>query len=120
MRGDVRLATLSPIRTRIPHREDVGASFLVAGPHWQQVADLIRDAEPELVAEWGRDQDAKAASAAAKAERRRAARRWRIDRLGSTSARNSSAPALTRVDGSGLSGKSPTNVPWCWSVPSAS
>ena len=81
MRGDVRLATINPTRTRIPHRKDLCANFLVAGPHWQQVADVIRDAEPELVAEWERDKEAKAVAAAAKAERRGAARRRRIDRL---------------------------------------
>jgi hypothetical protein len=81
MRGDVRLATISPTRTRIPHREDICANFLIAGPHWQQVADAIRDAEPELVAEWERRQEAAAAEAAAAAERRRAATPRRIDHL---------------------------------------
>ena len=85
MRGDVRLAIIHPTHAQIPHREVIHANFLMPGPHWQQVADVLHGAEAELVAEWKHEQEAKAAAeaaaAAAGAERRRAAARRRIDQL---------------------------------------
>lgn len=77
MRGEVRLATITPTRARIPHRRDIEANFLIAGPHWQQVKDAIENVEPELIAEWERDQKVKEAEA----ERRLLATRRRINRL---------------------------------------
>lgn len=67
MRDDVRLATIYPTRAHIPHREVVHANFLMAGAHWQQVADLIGAAEADLVAAWKREQEAKEAAEAAAA-----------------------------------------------------
>jgi len=85
MRGDVRLAMIYATHAQIPRREVIHANFLMPGPHWQQVADVLHDAEPELVAEWKHEQEAKvateAAAATAEAERRRAAARRRIDHL---------------------------------------
>lgn len=82
MRGDVRLAVIQATRAQIPHHEVIYANFLLAGPHWQQVADILCAAEPELVAEWKREQDSKVAAeeaaAAPAAERRRVAARRRI------------------------------------------
>lgn len=85
MRDDVRLAVIHPTRAQVLHREVIYANFLTAGPHWEQVADVLHDAEPELVAEWKHEQQAKTAAtaiaAADKTERRRLAARRRIDRL---------------------------------------
>ena len=85
MCDDVRLAIIHPTRAQIVHREDIFANFLVPGPHWQQVADVLHGAEPELVAEWKREQEARAAAeaaaAATEAERRRAAPQRRMDHL---------------------------------------
>ena len=85
VRDDVRLAIIHPTRAQIPHHEVVRANFLIPGPHWQQVADVIHGAEPELRAERKGEQEAKApaeaAAAAAETGRRRAAARRRIDRL---------------------------------------
>lgn len=57
MRGDVQLATLHATCARI-HHETIYANFLTPGIHWQQVADTLRSAEPELVAAWQREQQA--------------------------------------------------------------
>jgi hypothetical protein len=85
MRGDVRLAIIHATSAQIPHRDVIYGNFLKPGPHWQQVADVVHGAEAELVAEWKRGREARAASAAAEAaaeaERRRAAARRRIDHL---------------------------------------
>jgi hypothetical protein len=85
MRGDVRLATIYASHAEIPHRGVVHANFLMAGPHWQQVADVLHGAEPELVAEWKHQQEAKAAAEAAaevaEAGLSRSAARRRIDHL---------------------------------------
>ncbi len=84
MRGDVRLAVIHPAHAFIPHRPFICANFLAPGPHWQQVANVLHDAEADLVAERKREQEAKAAAeaaAAADAERRRAAAQRRIDQL---------------------------------------
>lgn len=82
MRGDVRLAVIHATRAHILQHEVIYANFLLSGPHWQQVADILDAAEPELMAEWKREQEAKVAAeeaeAAAAAERRRAAARRRI------------------------------------------
>jgi hypothetical protein len=79
MRGEVRLAIIHPSRAQVPHQQVIYANFLVPGPHWRQVADILHGAEPELVAEWKREQEAKLAgnkvSAAATAERTPAVRR---------------------------------------------
>ena len=85
MRGDVRLATIYATHAQIPDREVIHANFLMPGPHWQQVADLLHGAEAELLAEWKHEQEAKAAAetaaAAAEARLKRAAVRRRIDHL---------------------------------------
>jgi hypothetical protein len=96
MRGSAQLATIHATCAKIPRRDVIRANFLTPGPHWQLVADVVHSAEPELVAEWRRKQDAKAAAtaaalaaetertraaAAAAAERNRAAARRRIDHL---------------------------------------
>lgn len=84
-RGDVRLATIYATHAQIPHREVVYANFLMPGPHWQQVADVIHSAEAERVAEWEDEQEVKAATkaaaAAAGAGLKCAAARRRIDHL---------------------------------------
>lgn len=85
MRDDMQLAVIHATGAQIPHREVIRANFLMPGPHWQQVADVVRDAEADLVAEWEHEQEAKAAAeivpAAAGAERRPAVARRRIDHL---------------------------------------
>jgi hypothetical protein len=85
MRDDVRLATIHASRAEIPHREAIHANFLVPGPHWRLLAEIVNQTESQLTAEWEREKDARtaaeAAAAAAQAERRRAANRRRIDHL---------------------------------------
>jgi hypothetical protein len=71
MHGDVRVGAIHPTHAKIQRREVIYANFLMPGPHWQQVADVLHDAEPELVARWKHEQEAKAAAAAAKAKRKR-------------------------------------------------
>lgn len=84
MRDNVQVAIIHPSHAQIGHREAIYANFLRSGPHWQHVADVLRAAEPELVATWKREQEAKrgalAAMATAEAERESAATR-RIDTL---------------------------------------
>ncbi|MGD0619869.1 MAG: hypothetical protein ABSB67_19650 [Bryobacteraceae bacterium] len=109
MRGDVRLAIIHATHAQIPHRNVIHGNFLMPGPHWQQVADVLHDAEPELLAEWKHEQEAKAAAKAATAANaklkvaatavsatevtpRRAAARRRIDRLP-----NGLSPELTHA-----------------------
>ena len=81
MRGDVRLAIIHATRAQIPHREVIYANFLLAGLHWQQVADTLHDAEPELVAEWRQEQEGEVVAAVPEAERRQTAARRCIDQL---------------------------------------
>jgi hypothetical protein len=96
MRYGVRLVLLRPTSAQIPRRDVIYANFLTSGSHWDQVADVLRGAEPELVAEWKHKQEAKVtaetaeaaakvaaetAEAAAKAEQRLAAVRWRLEHL---------------------------------------
>lgn len=85
MRGDVRLAVIHASRVQIRHREVIHANFLIPGPHWQQVAEVLHGAEPELMTEWEHEQKARAAAkasvAAARAEQRRGTTRRRIDCL---------------------------------------
>lgn len=85
MRDDVQLAIIHATRAQIPHRGVIYANFLMPGPHWQKVADVLHSAEAELMAEWKREQEAKgaaeAAAAVAEAERRRTAMQRRIDQL---------------------------------------
>ena len=85
MHGDVRLAIIHATRAQIPHHEVIYANFLMPGPHWQKVADVLHAAEAELMAESKREQEAKAAgeaaAAMAEAERRRTAMQRRIDQL---------------------------------------
>ena len=96
MRGSARLATIHATCAKIPHRDVIRANFLTPGPHWQLAADVLRGAEPELIAEWRQKQQAREAAAAAAeaaeterrqaaaaiaAERKRAAARRRIDHL---------------------------------------
>jgi hypothetical protein len=85
LRDDVRLGVIHANRVRITGRDPMYANFLMPGSHWQQVANALRAAEPELVAEWRHQQDAEAAAAvaaaAAKTARRRAAARRSIDQM---------------------------------------
>ena len=67
MRSDVRLAIIHAARAEIPHREGIRANFLIPGPHWRLLADVLHDAEGELVAEWKRQEEAKIAAQAADA-----------------------------------------------------
>ncbi len=81
-RTHVRMGVIHATRVQIPRRDVIHASFLVPGPHWQQVARVLESAEPELVAEWKHEQEARgAAEAAAEAERRSVTARRRIDQL---------------------------------------
>jgi hypothetical protein len=89
MRDDAQLAIIHPTRAyisdgKVVHAKVVHANFLIPGPHWQQVADALRRAVPEL-AGWKHEQEAKAATraaaAVAKAEQRRATARRQIDQL---------------------------------------
>jgi hypothetical protein len=80
-RGGARLAVISASRAQIPHRDAIYANFLTPGPHWQQVADVLRGAEPELIAEWKHKQEATAAAAEAEAKLRRADEPRRIDHM---------------------------------------
>jgi hypothetical protein len=68
MRDSIPLAVIHPTHAEIPRREVIYANFLIPGPHWQQVADVLHGAEPELVVRWKREQEAKAATEAAAAE----------------------------------------------------
>jgi hypothetical protein len=85
MHGDVQLATIHASSARIPHRDAIHGNFLMPGPHWPQLADIVDGAETELVAKWNHEQEAKAAAEAAiaeaEAEQRRAAARRRLDHL---------------------------------------
>jgi hypothetical protein len=85
MRGDVRLAVIHATRAQIPHREVIHANFLMPGPHWRRVADVLHGAEAELMTERKNEQEAKAAAETAAAEtearRRHTAARRRIDHL---------------------------------------
>ena len=60
MRGDVRLAVIHAARAQISHREGMRANFLIPGEHWQLLADVLDDAEGEVIAEWKRQEEAKA------------------------------------------------------------
>lgn len=94
MRDDAQLATIHATRAEIPHRDVIRANFLTPGPHWQLVADIVHSAEPELLTEWSREQDAKMAAAAAEVaaetERRRMA--------AAAAAARSGAAARRRID----------------------
>ena len=85
MRDDLRLAVIRASHAQIRHRDAIYGNFLRPGPHWQQVADILHSAEPELVAEWKHEQDTKTAAEAValsvEVERRRAAAWRRIDHL---------------------------------------
>jgi hypothetical protein len=54
MRGDVPLAIIHAARAQIPHREGIRANFLIPGPLWRVLADVVHGAEGELLAEWER------------------------------------------------------------------
>jgi hypothetical protein len=63
--GDVQLAIIHPTRAyisdgKVTHAKVIHANFLTPGPHWQQVADAFRRAEPELVAGWKHGRKAQA------------------------------------------------------------
>lgn len=90
MRDEVRLAMIHASRAEVPHHEPIEANFLIPGQHWQWLADVVHAAEPELIAEWKREQEANARAAAAAAalaaaeakaaaERARAMARRRLD-----------------------------------------
>ena len=63
MHGEVKLATIRATEASIPRRGIVQGNFLTAGRHWQRVADLVHQAEPELAAEHARNEAAEAARA---------------------------------------------------------
>ena len=63
MRGDVRLAIIQAARTQVPHRDGIRANFLMPGPHWRLLADIVHGVERELVAESRFQEEAKAAAA---------------------------------------------------------
>ena len=85
MRGDVRLAVIHPAHASIPHRPFIHANFLTPGPHWQQVADVLHDAEPELALSGSTSrrprQPQRQLQRCRSAEQSRAAARRRIDQL---------------------------------------
>lgn len=60
MRGDVRLGVIHAARAQGPHREARRGNFLIPGKHWQLLADVVRDAERELIAESKRHEEARA------------------------------------------------------------
>jgi hypothetical protein len=60
-RHGLRLMTIHATRAHIPQRGLVHGNFLMPGPHWQQVADVLHSAEAERVARRRREQEAKAA-----------------------------------------------------------
>lgn len=96
MRGDVRLAIIHATHAQIPHRNVIHGNFLKPGPHWQQVADVLHDAEPQVVAEWKHEQEAKAvakAAAAAKAKLKVAAKA-----VSATEVKPSRAAARRHID----------------------
>jgi hypothetical protein len=55
MRGNVRLGLIRATHAYVPGHDAIVANFLLSGPHWPAVADLIREAEPALVAKWERE-----------------------------------------------------------------
>ena len=124
MRGDMRLAVIHPTRAQIPHREVIRANFLMPGPHWQEVANFLCDAEPELMAERKRELEAKVAAealpAAATVARRHAPRVGASIGCQTSSPQNSSALALTPADVYVLSGNWLTHARWSCSATSAS
>ena len=77
MRGDERLGGIYPAYASIPDHQIIYANFLTAGPHWQQVAGALRDAEARRAAK------AKKAEARKKArsERRKASQQMTINQL---------------------------------------
>jgi hypothetical protein len=85
MRGEARLAIIHPTHAQIPHRETIYANFLTPGPHWQQVANVLHDTQPELAAEREHQQRKITVTAlltpAAGGGRKRIAQQRRIDHL---------------------------------------
>jgi hypothetical protein len=67
MRGDERLGVIRPAHASIPHYRFIYENFLTAGPHWQQVANGLHDAEAKRAAGSKHEQEA--------------AKRRRIDQL---------------------------------------
>ena len=55
MRGHVRLGLIRATHAWVPGQDPIAANFLSPGSHWRAVAELIRETEPALVAEWERD-----------------------------------------------------------------
>lgn len=87
---DVQLAIIHPTRAYVSdgkfiHAKVIHANFLAPGPHWQQVADALHRAEPELVAGWKHGDHAHAApqkgAAAAEAQIRHTTEPRRINRF---------------------------------------
>lgn len=68
VRGEVRLAVIHPARAQIPQREAMRANFLIPGEHWRILADVLHDTEGELVAEWKRQEEDLATTAAVEVE----------------------------------------------------
>jgi hypothetical protein len=91
MRDDAELAIIRATRAEITGREAVRANFMKPGPHWQQVADIIHSAEPELLAMWRQEQETRDAAAAAavpaESERRRATAAAAAERVRATARR---------------------------------
>jgi len=54
MRLDIRLGLIRATHAYVPGHDAVVANFLAPGSHWRTLADLIRQAEPALVAEHDR------------------------------------------------------------------
>lgn len=77
MRGDERLGGIYPAYASIPDQQIIYGNFLTAGPHWQQVADALSDAEARRAAK------AKKAEARkeARSKRRKASRQMPINQL---------------------------------------
>jgi hypothetical protein len=62
MRGGVRLAIIQAARAQIPHGEGIRANFLIPGPHWHLLADVVSSAEGALVTEWEREDEPEASA----------------------------------------------------------
>lgn len=56
VRDGIRFALIRASGARIPNRDPIIANFLNSGPHWQQLANVIHDAEAEIVSGWEQSQ----------------------------------------------------------------
>jgi hypothetical protein len=78
MHDDERLGGIYPAYASFPPRPLIYANFLTAGPHWQRVANALRDTENKRAA---KSQKAEAKRAAKSKKERKAARTRHIDQL---------------------------------------